>query len=156
MWCAVVVSTKWVDHSGMTNAHFSHCMCLTLWLLSANHGNSGLFSAVLNLATTVVKGYFVDFKFVGNLLFAVNGAGARFVYWPDLNLVTKLEKLHHTCNQQDKIVQTYNFQSNLVVINCLSISHLPFNGYCYNVYRGGEKETPHQELGIPHGTFYFS
>ena len=51
--CTLAVSTKWVDHSGVTNAYFGHCTCSGLWLLSVKHGNLGLLSAVPNLATTI-------------------------------------------------------------------------------------------------------
>ena len=55
MWYALAVSAKWVDHQGVTNAHFGQCACLGLWLLGADHGNWGLLSAVPNLDATTIN-----------------------------------------------------------------------------------------------------
>ena len=44
-----------MGHSSVANAHFSPSACSGLWLLGANHGNSGSLGAVPYLAMTVIN-----------------------------------------------------------------------------------------------------
>ena len=55
VWCALVGGAQWVGRSCVTSAHFSHCACSGLWLLTSDHDNLGSQDTTLIPVMTVTK-----------------------------------------------------------------------------------------------------